>query len=142
MVIHKALNKYGHSNFSLEILEYCDPTEAIKREQYFLSLLKPNYNTLTIAGSLLGFQHSDSTKQKMRLSHRDSQNSGRFKKAHKKIEGAGQPSQKIEVFDNKTNQTTTYDSMSEAAIALNIKRSIISMYFKNNQQKPYKGILL
>jgi len=76
----------------------------------------------------------------MRLSHRDSHNSGRFKKAHKKIEGAGKPSQKIEVFDNKTNQTTTYGSMSEAAIALNIKRSRISMYFKNNQQKPYKGI--
>jgi hypothetical protein len=114
-------------------------TEAIKREQYFLSFLKPNYNTLTIAGSLLGFQHSESTKQKMRLSHRDSQNSGWFKKVHKKIEGAGQPSHKMEDFKNKINQKTTYDSMSEAAIAFNIKRSRISMYFKNNQQKRYQA---
>jgi hypothetical protein len=31
--------------------------------------------------------------------------------------GAGTPSQAIEVFDNKNNQTTTYDSISAAARA-------------------------
>ena len=31
--IYRALVKYGYSNFSLEILEYCDPSEAISREQ-------------------------------------------------------------------------------------------------------------
>jgi len=57
-----------------------------------------------------------------------------------KPKGAGSPSQAIEVIDNKNNQTTTYDSIREAARALNIKQSRITMYFKNNQQKPYKGI--
>ena len=46
---------------------------------------------------------------------------------------------KIEVFDKYTNQTTYYNSISEAAKALNIHKSVISKYFSNNQQKPYKG---
>jgi len=48
-------------------------------------------------------------------------------------------SQQIEVSDIKNNTTTYYDSISEAARALNINKSVIDMFFKNNQQKPYKG---
>ena len=54
-------------------------------------------------------------------------------------EGAGMPSQAIEVFDNKNNQTTSYDSMHEAGRALDIRWTAIKDYFANNQQKPYKG---
>jgi hypothetical protein len=57
----------------------------------------------------------------------------------KRAEGAGRPNQKIEVFDNKTNLTTIYESSNEAARALNIRPSRISMYFRNNQLKPFKG---
>ena len=60
-------------------------------------------------------------------------------KGQQRAEGAGRPSQQIEVTDKKNNQTTSYDSIHEAARALNIKQSRISMYFANNQQKPYKG---
>jgi hypothetical protein len=56
-----------------------------------------------------------------------------------KPSGSGSPSQVIEVIDKKTNQTTTYDSIREAARALNINPSSIVMYFANNQKKPYKG---
>lgn len=59
MVINKALKKYGHSKFRLEILEYCDSLSVIKREQYYLDLLKPEYNVLKTAGSSLGFKHSE-----------------------------------------------------------------------------------
>lgn len=45
-MIHKALLKYGYSNFSLEILEYCNQRDIVKREQYYLDLLKPDYNIL------------------------------------------------------------------------------------------------
>jgi len=65
--------------------------------------------------------------------------SGRFKPGQPRTEGAGRPSQQIEVTDKKNNQTTTYDSIREAARALNINHSSIAMYFANNQQKPYKG---
>ena len=57
-----------------------------------------------------------------------------------KPEGAGSPSQAIEVFDNKNNQTTTYNSISAAARALNLpSHKAISDYIKNNKKKPYKG---
>jgi hypothetical protein len=36
MAIYKALLKYGHSNFSLEILEYCEPDKAVSKEQEYI----------------------------------------------------------------------------------------------------------
>ncbi|UYZ01833.1 hypothetical protein OJ967_27730 (plasmid) [Peribacillus frigoritolerans] len=68
MLIYKALIKYGYSNFSLEILEYCDRSDTLSREQYYLDLCKPGYNILKIAGSNLGYIHSENTLAKMRES--------------------------------------------------------------------------
>jgi group I intron endonuclease len=65
MVINKALLKHDISNFSLEILEYCEPENAVSREQYYIDLLNPEYNILKIAGSSLGFKHSDESRAKM-----------------------------------------------------------------------------
>jgi group I intron endonuclease len=63
-LINAALLKYGYSNFSLEILEYCEPTAAIKREQYYIDLLEPQYNILKKANSFLGFKHSEESLRK------------------------------------------------------------------------------
>lgn len=57
-LIARALIKYGYSNFQLEILEYCEPSNCIDREQYYIDLLKPEYNILKTAGSKLGSKHS------------------------------------------------------------------------------------
>lgn len=64
--IYNGLLKYGYNNFSLDILEYCEPNVLIEREQHYLDLLKPKYNILKIAGNRLGFKHSEATKDKMR----------------------------------------------------------------------------
>lgn len=37
----------------------------IFREQYYIDLLKPEYNICLIAGSTLGKKHSESTKEKI-----------------------------------------------------------------------------
>jgi len=66
MLIHKALLKYGYSNFTLEILEYCSKDKIIDREQYFLDKFKPEYNILQKAGSSLGFKHKLETIKKLR----------------------------------------------------------------------------
>ena len=63
--INSAILKHGYSNFQLEILEYCTAENAISREQYYLDLLKPEYNILTIAGSRLGSKHSEESLLKM-----------------------------------------------------------------------------
>jgi hypothetical protein len=46
----------------LEIIEYCGaspPSNAIAREQYYLDLLKPEYNILKVAGNSKGYKHSE-----------------------------------------------------------------------------------
>nr|YP_009722256.1 hypothetical protein [Morchella importuna]QGN66658.1 hypothetical protein [Morchella importuna] len=65
LIISRALIKYGYSGFSLEILEFCEKSDLLEREQYYLDLLKPEYNILKIAGSSLGFKHSEDTKAKI-----------------------------------------------------------------------------
>ena len=67
MPIYKAIIKYGHSNFKLEILEYCDWDKVMNREQYYIDLLKPEYNILTKAGSSFGYKHSEETLDKFKL---------------------------------------------------------------------------
>jgi len=42
--IYRAILKYGHSKFKLEILEYCESPCATFWEQYYLELLRPEYN--------------------------------------------------------------------------------------------------
>jgi group I intron endonuclease len=61
--ISKALLKYGYAEFRLEMIEYCEPKDVIQREQYYIDLLKPEYNILKVAGSLLGFKHSEMTRE-------------------------------------------------------------------------------
>jgi group I intron endonuclease len=64
-IISRALIKYGYSNFSVTILEYCDRFDLISREQYYLNKLNPHYNILKIAGSSRDFKHSKETKAKI-----------------------------------------------------------------------------
>jgi group I intron endonuclease len=66
--ISRSIMKYGHDNFSVLILELIESNENIKkdllnREQFYLDLLKPVLNINPIAGSSLGYQHSEETKQ-------------------------------------------------------------------------------
>lgn len=62
--IYSALLKYGYSNFSLNILEHCEPNVLITREQYYIDLLKPEYNILNIAGNKLGLNTEKRLKPK------------------------------------------------------------------------------
>jgi group I intron endonuclease len=64
--IKDALLKYGHKNFTLEILEYCPKTKLLEREQFYLDLLVPDYNILKYAYSLLGFKHSQESLEKFK----------------------------------------------------------------------------
>jgi group I intron endonuclease len=48
-----------HTNFSLGILEYCSVKKLLKREDYYIKLLNPEYNVHPKAGSPLGFKHNE-----------------------------------------------------------------------------------
>jgi hypothetical protein len=127
---------HGIAKFKLEILEYCSPKNCIELEQEYMNLLTPEYNILKIAGSCLGVTRNEETRAKMSVAKKG-ENHPNYGKP--KPEGSGTPSQEIVVFDNKNNKTTTYESIRAAARDLEINMSIISNYFRRNQQKPYKG---
>ena len=123
-IIYRAMLKYGYSNFSLEILEYCDIKGAIEREQYYIDNLNPQYNIAPKAGSWLGCFHNEETKARLSKAAIGNTNSIRHK---------------IQVLDLETGTKNTYVSISEAARALGICQSTISMYFTRNDPKPCKG---
>jgi group I intron endonuclease len=61
-IIYESILKYDYSNFELSILEYCNREVLLKREQYYMDLLKPEYNMLKFAGSKYGVKLSEKTK--------------------------------------------------------------------------------
>ena len=60
-LICKALLKDGYAGFRLEILEYFPILIVLDREQFYIDKLNPEYNILKIAGSNLGYKHSEAS---------------------------------------------------------------------------------
>ena len=66
LIISRAIIKYGYSNFSVTILEYCDKCELDVREQHYFDTLNPQYNIQKVAGgSSKGLILSEETKNKI-----------------------------------------------------------------------------
>lgn len=61
LALQRAYNKYGESNFEFTIIEYCNNSNILEREQYYIDALKPEYNICRIAGNCLGIKHSKET---------------------------------------------------------------------------------
>lgn len=64
--IYSSILKYDYINFSFNIIKYCSKDDLVKWEQYYINLLKPEYNILKIARSSLGFKHSLATIQRLK----------------------------------------------------------------------------
>lgn len=66
--LQNAYNKYGRECF--EIIETVEITDNIKqdlldREQFWIDNIKPEYNILLVAGSTLGYHHTEETKRRI-----------------------------------------------------------------------------
>ncbi|PQE22330.1 GIY-YIG endonuclease (mitochondrion) protein [Rutstroemia sp. NJR-2017a BBW] len=135
LVICAALLKYGYSQFTVEIIEYCDRSNVLLREQYYLDLFKPEYNLLKIAGSNLGYIHTENTLAKMRDSRLNLTEEQKAKViSHLKIHNASSDQVEksrqrlidynkskgvsVEILDITTNEVSIYSSLREAAYAL------------------------
>lgn len=158
-IICSALLKNGYSGFSLEILEYCEPSEVIAREQYYLERLNPEYNILKNAGSPLGRKHSEETKAKMSAANqgrthteetitkiwtveRKAQHLEHLKKYNSSSEHqerllkySQSKALRIEVLDILTNQITVYPSMSEAGSSIGCSKVAVHLAIKNLKEK-------
>jgi len=148
MAICCALLKHDYCNFTITILEYCSPDKCLIREKHYWDIVKPKYNIAQDpTAPMSGRTHSEESKIIM-SDVKKGENNPMFGKTgenhpnfgESRPQGAGSPSQQIEVTDITNNTTTSYDSMNEAARALNINKSVINLYFTRNQKKPYKGI--
>jgi group I intron endonuclease len=63
--LQRSWNKYGQTSFLWVVLEQTAPIREIivSREQFYLDLLCPAFNTVLTAASMLGFKFSKETKQ-------------------------------------------------------------------------------
>lgn len=115
--LQSAYNKYGNENFLYEVIE--ETENLIEREQFWLDKLNANdnsfgYNKRIIATSNLGIKLSDSTREKLRISHIGNKQS---KETIKKISESQY--KKICQFDINGNYLNTFNSLQEAAKFLN-----------------------
>lgn len=125
-IVYSALLKYGYSNFSLYILEYCNPSDVAEREQYYFNLLNPDYNILKKSSSSIGFKHSSINIDKIKKNH------------YKSIQ--------LKVTNALTNETKIYNSIIEAAKQLSLIEGI-SFYairdkIRRNILATTQGLLL
>jgi group I intron endonuclease len=65
--LQSAWNKYGESAFTCEVIEQCDTTELISREQYWMDKFDSvglcGFNIAKLAGSTIGVPQSEKCKQ-------------------------------------------------------------------------------
>ena len=148
MLISRALLKYGYSNFSLEILEYCDSKVVLEREQYYLDNYRGEYNILSTAGSSKGFKHSNETILRMK-SRRHTEESKAIMSAAKrgvnhymfgkkvseevKLKIRLKRGTAIKITDLDTSENNkTFASIGEAAKFLGVDRSYFSKCVKKS----------
>lgn len=136
--IDRALLKYGFSNFRLEILEYGDKNNVLIREQYYMDLLKPQYNIVEIAGSTLGYKHTPESLAKMRdfvLS-----DEVRDRKALSTVNATAARRISIVVENTETKVKLEYASLTEAGYALGVSKASVSQALINDRliKKTYR----
>lgn len=139
-IIYRALLKYNYNKFNLEILEYCEPSLLIKREQYYINLLKPKFNILKIANSRLGLKHSPETLLKLKdrklspeaLINLRKARAGKTPSPLAKINQLLATGHITIIINKKNNNIKKYPSISSAARDINTTHSSLIYCMKNN----------
>jgi group I intron endonuclease len=152
MVIYRALLAHGYDNFKLEILEHCEPSKVVEREQFYLDLLKPEYNIQKVAGSPLGFKHSEETILKLKdlasnrsketliklKTHIKSLNCSQEHKDHliklnTSLEHIAKTAKAVTVFNIETQESMEFRSMTQAANFLDVRPESVRRSILNNR---------
>lgn len=152
MIIYKALLAHGFDNFKLEILEYCNPSELIKKEQYYIDQLKPEYNILKVAGSSLGVKRSIETIAKIKAGalsrseealaknreHLKILNASQKHKEHlanlnTSLEHISKTAKPVCVINKENGETIEYRSITQAANFYNVHPETVRRCIKSNK---------
>lgn len=140
-------NKYGPESFKFEIIELCESSISIQREQYYIDTLKPQYNTVHSAGRPLGMKHTEEFKKKVserfkgnKYATGNTNNRGKKlteeQKAYisLKVRQSGFDFTRHKTRKIKDNLGNEYFSIAEASRITCIKQTTISMAIKNNRK--------
>ena len=129
-LICRALLRHGHSGFRLDILEYCKKEKVIEREQYYMNLMKPEYNILKVAGSSLGYKHTEENmnkfrarklsaeqiaKNRERIREYNAREETKVKARARMLEINKKKGIGVEVINTETKEVMLYSSIREAA---------------------------
>lgn len=118
--LQNAWNKYGKENFKFEIIEFCDHTEALKKEEYYINFFKTTDHNI-------GFN----------MLKRHLANYTKFSKEHKQkisnaLKGKKRPLEVVQKWSNKVQQidenqliVAEYYSIAEAERQTGIQRQDI-----------------
>lgn len=64
--LQRSYNAHGGENFVFRHILYCAPSDLIMYEQIVMDAFQPEYNVAPVAGSMLGYTHTDETRGKLR----------------------------------------------------------------------------
>ena len=134
MPINTAFLKYGYSNFSLDILEFCEISKLMEQEKHYFNKLAPEYNILKIPGSPSrgrGWKHTETSIEKMRLAAKNLSSKNSLHRSLAQTRGKN-----IEVTDLNTGTKTLYHAITFAARALAIDKRYIENYIYLKQKNP------
>ncbi len=127
-LIYRALLKYGYSSFKVDILEYCDPSIVVQREQYYLDNLELEYNTLKVARYLAGFKHSAASIERMSMAKL-----GRPRDEATKLKlSANTQAHAIIATEISTGETKVFTSIRKAAEFIGIHSSYLAKCLNEN----------
>lgn len=136
--LQSAFNKYGEDNFLFEILEVCEPSLCIEREQHWIDSLKPEYNIAKIAGNTLGAKCSDDTKLKIskmvKKFYENPLNREKLSKIHKGKKLSKETIQKM--IEKNKGRKLTNESKEK------ISKSNIKNYKSNLERKEKRSIYM
>jgi len=153
-LICRALLKYGYAGFRLEILEYCSISILLDREQFYIDKLNPEYNILKIAGSILGYKHSEASLKLMSDASksrneseevlklkRESMLGRKLSSDHLQRMTKNNPFRMPVILSNiETGENKEFTSLIQAALFLGVHMTTVKRYLVNN--KPYKGYMI
>ena len=154
MAIYKSLLKHGYADFRLEILEYCSTDKLIQREQFYFDKYNPEYNILKLAGSPLGYKHSEVAKNLIGIASKNRKVSELTrdikrkallgKTLHKehleKMRLGNILRQSVLLINSETGDIHKFSSMTKAGIFLGISRVTVSKYLLSSIL--YKGYII
>lgn len=128
--LQNAWNKYGEENFDYYVLEFCQEDDRIKKEKYYVDVLKPEYNISLDIVELPSYslesrlKHSNTRKKRMA--------EGIIPKTH---------CTKIFVYNTQGEFVKEFNSEADAIKELNLTKSGINKVL-SGENKQHHGYLI